>query len=155
MAEHLYQVSIRWTGDTGQGTRDYRSYERSFLISSNGKPDLFGSSDPSFRGDPAKYNPEELLLASLSSCHMLWYLHLCAEHKIVVKEYKDQPTALMIVEPSGSGYFKEATLHPVIVIASSDVEKAEKLHQEAHKKCFIANSINFPVKIQPSIRGEA
>lgn len=153
MSEHLYRISMKWTGNTGQGTKEYRSYERSHLISSQGKPDLFGSSDPLFRGDPTKYNPEELLLASLSACHMLWYLHLCAEHKIVVIEYIDQPTALMLIEPSGSGRFKEATLQPAIVITDSgQLGEAERLHQAAHEKCFIANSMNFPVTIKPSMQ---
>src|SRR5579872_7075602 len=111
MSEHLYRISMKWTGNTGQGTKDYRSYERSHVISSQGKPDLLGSSDPLFRGDATKYNPEELLLAALSACHMLWYLHLCSEKKITVVEYIDQPTALMIIETSGSGRFKEATMH--------------------------------------------
>lgn len=152
MTEHHYQLSVKWTGNTGQGTKDYRSYERSHLISGQGKPDLLGTSDPAFRGDPSKYNPEELLLASLSACHMLWYLHLCAVSQIIVIEYSDQPKALMVVDPSGSGHFKEATLHPLVTITDpARLDQAKQLHQPAHEKCFIANSVNFPVTIKPSI----
>lgn len=152
MSEHRYQISVKWTGNTGQGTKDYRGYERSHLISCPGKPDLLGTSDPKFRGDPTKYNPEELLLASLSACHMLWYLHLCSDSKIVVIEYVDNPTAVMVVEPSGSGRFKEATLQPSIILANDKVVEAERLHEEAHKKCFIANSVNFPIILKPNIQ---
>jgi len=152
MSDHVYQIAVEWTGNSGQGTKDYRAYERSHVIRSPGKPDVAGSSDPLFRGDPTKYNPEELLLASLSSCHMLWYLHLAAESKIVVTEYVDCPTAVMVIEPSGSGHFKEATLQPKIIITdSARLVDAEKLHWEAHQKCFIANSCRFPVQIIPSI----
>jgi len=150
--EHVYQVNITWTGNTGQGTKDYRSYERSHSISAEGKPDLLASSDPAFRGDPKRWNPEELLLASLASCHMLWYLHLCSVNQILVLEYSDQPKGLLVMEASGAGSFKEATLNPKIVISDSmRIADAEKLHHEAHLKCFIAKSINFPVKVAASI----
>lgn len=149
-----YELAVTWTGNTGQGTKDYRSYERSHVVTAPGKPDLVGSSDPKFKGDPKRWNPEELLLASLSACHMLWYLHLCSEQKIIVTEYIDRPTGEMIVEPTGSGRFKEATMRPSIVITdAARIADAEKLHHEAHKKCFIANSVNFPVKVESSIRG--
>lgn len=153
MANELhYEITVTWTGNTGQGTRDYRSYERAHTVTGPGKPDLVGSSDPKFRGDAKRWNPEELLLASLSACHMLWYLHLCAESKIVVTEYVDRPTGEMVIEASGLGRFKEATMRPSITITdSSRIADAEKLHEEAHKKCFIANSVNFPVKAEPVI----
>lgn len=152
MAEHLYQITLKWTGNLGEGTKDYRAYSRNHLISSKGKPDLLGSSDPMFRGDATKYNPEEPLLAALSACHMLWYLHLCSDKKIVVVEYVDQPTATMVVDAAGSGRFTEATLHPHIVITDkARADEAQELHEVAHKKCFIANSINFPTKIVSSI----
>lgn len=151
MVEHKYQITLVWSGNRGEGTKDYRAYDRSYLITAPGKPELLGSSDPMFRGDPKKYNPEELLLASLSSCHMLWYLHLCADHKIVITAYEDQPTAAMVVEPSGSGFFKEAMLNPVITLTDQlQIDLAKSLHEIAHKKCFIANSINFPLKINPT-----
>ncbi len=150
---HHYELSVKWTGNRGDGTKDYRSYDRAHLITAPGKPDLVGSSDPKFRGDPTRWNPEELLLASLSACHMLWYLHLCSEQKIIVMEYVDRPIGEMIVEASGLGRFKEATMRPVIVITdAARIADAEKLHAEAHKKCFIANSVNFPVKVESSIK---
>lgn len=153
--EHQYQVTVTWTGNRGQGTSEYKGYERSHIISVEGKPDLLGSSDPAFRGDRTKYNPEELLLSSLSACHMLWYLHLCAENKIVVTEYKDQPTAIMKVEKSGLGKFTEATLCPIILITDSEkISEAEMLHQKAHEMCFIANSVNFDIRIKPTIQSE-
>lgn len=148
--EHNYTIAMEWTGNTGQGTKDYRSYERSFAITHEEKPILAGSSDPLFRGDPKKWNPEELLLASLASCHMLWYLHLCSDHKIIVTKYLDRPTAIMMIDSSGKGYFKEATLNPLITITDATrIADAEGLHEEAHHKCFIANSINFPLSILP------
>lgn len=114
-------------------------------MSAPGKPELFGSSDPAFRGDPTRYNPEELLLASLSSCHMLWFLHLCAEAGIVVLDYVDNPTGVM-EETAEGGAFKEATLRPIVTVKEGSEALINELHQKANKKCFIANSVNFPVK---------
>ncbi len=153
MSEHRYTICVRWTGNTGEGTKAYRSYERSHVITSEGKPPLFGSSDPVFRGDHTKYNPEELLVAALSACHMLWYLHLCAENNIVVTEYEDLPQARMEVDASGSGRFVEAILHPVVVITdTAQIHTATHLHEIAHQKCFIANSVNFPILVKPTIK---
>lgn len=154
--EHSYTIAMEWTGNTGQGTKDYRSYERSFEVTYEQKPALLGSSDPSFRGDPKKWNPEELLLSSLASCHMLWYLHLCSEQKIIVTKYHDKPAAIMMIDSSGKGYFKEASLHPLITISdAARIADAERLHEEAHRKCFIANSINFPLSIHPKFVTDA
>lgn len=150
--EHGYQINVTWTGNTGVGTQDYRSYERSLVVQAPGKPDLAGSSDPAFRGDVARWNPEELLLASLSACHMLWYLHLCSVNKIVVTEYQDLPTAALQIESSGEGQITGATLQPKITITAADqIELATHLHEEAHKKCFIAKSLKFPVALRPVI----
>lgn len=152
MQEHEYQVTVKWTGNTGEGTKNYRAYERSHVVMAEGKPELLGSSDPAYRGDAAKWNPEELLLASLSACHMLWYLHLCSDRKIVVTAYLDKPVGKMVVEASGAGHFQEATLNPKIAITDSTrIAEAESLHQEAHAKCFIANSVKFPVKVVSQI----
>src|ERR1700720_4094993 len=145
--EHRYSVNVAWTGNTGKGTSDYRSYTRDHEIRVPGKPPIHGSSDPKFRGDPVRYNPEELLVASLSSCHMLWYLHLCAINGIVVTDYKDEANGVMAENADGSGAFVEVTLNPHVTIdAHSDPAKALLLHEEAHRYCFIANSVNFPVK---------
>jgi len=148
---HLYHLNMRWTGNKGDGTKNYRSYERSYTIAIPNKVDLEGSADPAFRGDPTKYNPEELLLASLSSCHMLWYLHFCAEASIVVLDYTDQAVATMIEDPNGSGYFKEVSLQPIVKVAhESMIQTALELHKKANKYCFIANSVNFTVYHKPT-----
>lgn len=149
-AKHNYSLEIKWTGNKGQGTKNYTSYERSHTISTNHKKDILGSSDPSFRGDNSKHNPEELFIASLSSCHMLWYLHLCSTEGIVVTDYKDNATGTMIENEDGSGQFAEVVLSPtVIVLNESMIKKAQKLHDKANKLCFIANSCNFPIIHNP------
>lgn len=149
--QHQYALTIQWTGNMGEGTSTYRSYERSHTISVDNKPDILGSSDPSFRGDKTKYNPEELLVASLSTCHMLSYLHLCAVAGINVIEYTDKATGTMVETPDGGGHFSEVTLHPLVVVAdSSMIDKANELHHQANKLCFIANSCNFPVHHEPT-----
>ncbi|MUG95992.1 OsmC family peroxiredoxin [Scytonema sp. UIC 10036] len=144
---HTYSVAIAWTGNLGEGTANYRAYSRNHEIQSQDKPIIYCSSDPSFRGDPTRYNPEELLVGSISACHMLWYLHLCASAKIVVTDYVDNPVGVMEETSDGSGRFTEVTLKPRVAIANSaDIERATRLHEEAHKMCFIANSVNFPIR---------
>jgi len=145
--EHTYSLTVTWTGNTGTGTSGYRSYERSHIISASNKPDIEASSDPSFRGDSARYNPEELLVASLSGCHMLWFLHLCADSGIIVTGYTDNPTGAMTETANGGGKFKEVVLNPVVTVSdASMLDKLEALHEKAHEHCFIANSVNFPVR---------
>jgi organic hydroperoxide reductase OsmC/OhrA len=152
MKHHAYEVRMQWTGNDGQGTRTYKGYRRDHIIVSEGKPEIPGSSDPSFRGDPSRYNPEELLVASLSACHMLWYLHLCALSRIIVVEYRDAPSGIMRENDDGSGQFERVTLKPVIKIsAGDDRAKAFSLHHEAHRLCFVARSVNFPVQVEPQI----
>lgn len=149
--EHTYKLNIQWTGNTGSGTINYRSYERSHVISAENKPEIFASSDPAFRGDKTKYNPEELLVASLSGCHMLWFLHLCAEAGIVVSGYTDNPTGIMIETENGGGKFKEVILRPEVTVQNAQsVELLGEMHKKAHELCFIANSVNFPVKHIPT-----
>lgn len=151
MIEHLYQVALTWTGNKGQGTSNYRAYDRAYEIEVIDKPVISGSSDPAFRGDRTKYNPEELLVAAISSCHMLWYLHLCADAGVTVTSYCDRPLGKMREQDSG-GRFTEVILKPeVIISADSDSLRAEQLHHTAHEHCFIANSVNFPISCQPSI----
>ena len=148
--QHNYTLTVKWTGNTGTGTSDYRGFERSHTISAGNKPAIFASSDPAFRGDKTKYNPEELFLASLSSCHMLWYLHLCAEAGVIVTDYVDNATGIMLETPDGGGHFTEVTLNPVVTVAEiSMTEKANELHTKANGLCFIANSVNFPVYHKP------
>ncbi len=156
MKEHLYQTSLQWTGNNGQGTKSYRDYDRAYEIKIEGKPTILASSDPAFRGDKTRHNPEELLVASLSSCHMLWYLHLCAEAGVIVIDYQDRATGKMRETKDGSGRFIEVILQPEVIISTeSSLEQAQQLHKQAHKFCFIANSVNFPVLCQPSIVHEA
>lgn len=148
--EHQYKTALTWTGNKGSGTMDYRSYDRNYVISIDHKADLSGSSDSAFLGDKTQHNPEDLLVSSLSSCHMLWYLHLCSQNDIIVMDYKDNAVGTMIEEPNGSGRFTEVTLNPVVTITNkADIDKANALHEQANKMCFIANSCNFPVKHQP------
>ncbi|WP_143959820.1 OsmC family protein [Litoribacter populi] len=154
--EHNYKTTIKWTGNLGQGTIDYLGYERAHTISVENKVGIPGSSDPAFRGDKTKYNPEELLVSSLSSCHMLWYLHLCAEAGVVVTEYMDEATGILTETINGGGKFKEVTLNPTVTVNDqSMVDKAKALHHRAHELCFIANSVNFPIFHNPVIKSES
>jgi len=148
--EHTYTVNLKWTGNLGKGTKRYTAYSRDHEIQAVGKPLILGSSDPSFRGDPEKYNPEDLFVSTLASCHMLWYLHLCTVNKITVVSYEDSPKGIMIEEDNGSGRFKKITLYPTIVIKEDKTDLAEQLHHQAHKYCFIANSVNFEVACEPT-----
>ena len=151
--QHHYTSTVRWTGNLGPGTTGYKDYSRNHEITAPGKPVIPASSDPAFRGDPARYNPEDVLVASLSACHMLWYLHLAAVNKIVVTEYVDDAKGTMEESPNGGGKFVEVALHPIVkVTPESNLDLARKLHHEAHEKCFIANSVNFPVKCEPQIQ---
>jgi organic hydroperoxide reductase OsmC/OhrA len=146
---HHYPVHMKWTGNTGTGTREYRGYERAHQYSVPGKPVIPGSSDPAFRGDKTRYNPEELLVMSLSSCHMLWFLHLAAEAGVVVTQYEDDASGTMVETASG-GQFVEVVLRPRVTFdAGSTQSDAAPLHARAHRLCFIANSVNFPVRCEP------
>jgi organic hydroperoxide reductase OsmC/OhrA len=152
MKQHTYHVAMEWTGNDGLGTSSYKSYRRDHSIVCEDKPPIPASSDPSFRGDPTRYNPEELLVASLSSCHMLWYLHLCAVNKVTVLEYHDAAVGTMEERADGSGAFVRVLLRPAVTIRRGDDRaQALRLHHEAHRMCFIANSVNFPVEIEAEI----
>ena len=151
MKEHTYAVTIDWTGNQGTGTSSYRGYSRAFECTAAGKPLIAGSSDPAFRGDSARWNPEELLVASLASCHQLWYLHLCASAGIVIESYADQASGQMVEEADGAGHFVSVTLQPHVTLArSTDEAEARRLHAEAAQMCFIARSVSFPVCHRPS-----
>jgi len=153
--EHNYSIRVTWTGDLGAGTLSYRAYKRDHEISATGKSPILASSDPAFRGDPSRYNPEELLVASLSACHMLWYLHLCADAGLVVRDYFDEAGGTMVETEDGGGRFIAVTLRPrVRVAAGASKELATKLHEKAHHLCFIANSVNFPVTCEAVIEEE-
>lgn len=145
--QHTYALSVRWTGNLGPGTSGYRDYARDHVIEAPGKPAISGSSDPAFRGDASRYNPEELLVASLSACHMLWFLHLCSDAGIVVVDYSDAASGTMSENADGSGEFTEVTLRPKVTLADPAREaEAHALHQRAHELCFIARSVRFPVR---------
>ena len=151
MNKHQYSANIVWTGNTGTGTSDYASYSRDHVISIDHKQDLQGSSDSIFRGDVTKHNPEDMLLSSLSVCHMLWYLHLCADAGVIVTAYTDKVEGILEYGKNG-GKFTEVTLHPFVSVESEEmIPLAMSLHSEAHTCCFIANSVNFPVKHEPNI----
>ena len=152
MKSHRYEIAMNWTGNEGTGTSNYKSYRRDHVIRSKGKPEIPGSSDPGFRGDASRYNPEELLVASLSACHMLWYLHLCSVNGIVVHAYTDSASGEMRENEDGSGEFVRVTLRPQVRIATAaDTGKAAGFHQDAHRLCFIARSVNFEVVVKPSV----
>ena len=152
---HLYRVEVQWAGNTGSGTQSYSTYDRAHTIVAVDKPAIAASADPVFRGDKTKYNPEELLVASLSSCHMLWYLHLCAEAKVIVTRYVDYPIGTMMETGEGGGQFSKVLLRPIVTITpESDSALAAQLHGQAHQKCFIANSVNFPVQCIPTVQLE-
>jgi organic hydroperoxide reductase OsmC/OhrA len=151
--EHHYQLEVVWTGNSGSGTSGYATYGREHEIRAPGKPPLSGSSDPAFRGDPMRWNPEELLVASLSACHMLWYLHLASKAGIVVQGYADEPIGVGESEPSGAGRFLRAVLRPTITVAAgADVARAAAIHHEIHEYCFIARSVNFPIAFEATYR---
>jgi organic hydroperoxide reductase OsmC/OhrA len=150
---HRYEGKVVWTGNLGQGTASYTAYLRNHEI---GGPDkqhrILGSSDPAFRGDPARYNPEELLVNALSTCHMLWVLHLCAEAGVRVLTYEDVPWGTMVETADGGGRFAQVLLRPRMLVApGDDLQKAELAHDRAHELCFLARSMAFPVDYKPEI----
>ncbi|HWC65379.1 MAG TPA: OsmC family protein [Thermoanaerobaculia bacterium] len=148
---HRYEARTRWTGNLGTGTSTYRAYSRDHEIAAEGKPAIAGSSDRAFRGDPARWNPEDLLVSALSACHMLSYLHLCAVSGIVVTAYEDRASGEMRETGDGGGRFVSAVLRPRVTISQGDVELARELHEKAHHLCFIAASVDFPVGCEPEI----
>ncbi len=155
MPEHAYNISMTWTGNQGTGTSDYDAYERSHEFRAEGKPAILGSSAPEYRGDSSKYNPEELLLASVSSCHMLWYLHLCAQAGVIVKSYSDAASCELKLYPNGSGEISRIELKPEVTIDErSDKRLARSLHHDAGRMCFIARSLKCNVEHLPEIRTE-
>jgi len=150
---HTYQAAVTWTGNLGTGTDHYRNYSRDYEVTIAHKKMLAGSADPAFRGDSNKYNPEELLLSSIASCHLLWYLHLCADHGVIVEAYTDSATGTMEELSNGSGHFTEVVLHPIVTVADETmVTAAKELHVKANTMCFIANSVKFPVRHQAEIK---
>ncbi|GAB7535108.1 OsmC family protein [Burkholderia sp. 3C] len=149
--KHHYRVAVQWTGNRGSGTSGYRDYGRDHTIRSGTKPEIAGSADAAFLGDAARWNPEDLLLASASACHKLWYLHLCADAGIRVLAYEDDAEGTMLDSPE-QGRFTEIVLRPRVTIrAGDDAERAHALHHAAHEKCYVANSVNFPIRCEATI----
>jgi len=150
MQTHNYPVTVKWTGNKGEGTKSYTAYDRSHTISIANKPDIIASSDTPFRGEATRHNPEDMLVASLSACHMLWYLHLCSDAGIIVVDYTDYATGTLVVTPGSGGHFSEVMLRPVVTITDEKMmDLANELHDKAHQFCFIASSVNFPVLHEP------
>ena len=149
--QHLYRTTVRWTGNDGVGTRDYRAYRRDHVIEVDGKAPIHATSGLAPRSEPSYHNPDELLVAALASCHMLWYLHLCAEAGVVVTAYVDRAEGVLELAADGSGRFTSATLHPRVEISAGSTESARRLHEEAHRRCFVASSVNFPVECAPTV----
>ena len=155
LGEHSYVVRTEWTGDRGTGTSGYRDYDRSVTIEVDGKPTLAASADRPFRGDRTKWNPEDLLMAALSECHLLSYLHACVQAGVVVTGYRDEARGVMVQDGRGGGAFREVVLHPQVTVAEpSMVEAALAAHTQAHEWCFIANSVNFLVRHEPVVTAE-
>jgi organic hydroperoxide reductase OsmC/OhrA len=153
--QHHYEVTVSWTGNRGTGTSGYRDYGRDHEVSAEGPPAILGSSDPAFRGEAARWNPELELLAALSQCHMLSYLHVCATSGVVVTGYVDAAEGTMAQDTDGGGRFTEVVLRPRVTVATADmIDSATALHSEASAKCFIANSVNFPVHHDPTVTTE-
>jgi organic hydroperoxide reductase OsmC/OhrA len=149
---HAYDAIVTWTGNRGTGTSGYRDFDRAHDVAGAGRATIAGSSDPAFRGDPTRWNPEQLLVVSLSQCHMLWYLHLAAEAGVVVTDYVDRAVGTMAENADGSGQFVEAVLRPTVTVAEPAMAaRARQLHGDASAKCFIARSVNFPVRHEPTV----
>lgn len=157
--EHKYEISLAWTGNLGEGTSGYRNYSRDFEVSVGSRSPIGGSADPTFGGNADRYNPEDMLVAAVSSCHMLWYLHLCAIGHITVTEYSDSAGGTLAIEKDGGGHFTSITLRPRVTVElpsegsglGSVREQALVLHEEAHRLCFIANSLKVPVAVEAAI----
>lgn len=151
--DHHYALELEWLGNTGQGTRTYEGYSREHVVRIAGKPDLRGTADPMFRGDATLHNPEDLLLAALSQCHLLTYLALCARARINVLSYRDHAEGTLLLTKDGGGHFTEVVLRPEVVVADARmVDKAKHFHGEVHKYCFIARSVNFQVRCEAVVR---
>jgi organic hydroperoxide reductase OsmC/OhrA len=153
--EHNYKITTEWTGNTGEGTKNVRTYDRSHTVTIQGKPALYLTTDNPHVGDKSKLNPEDLLVSAISSCHMLSYLYLCSMEGIIIMAYTDHATGIMIENASGGGSFKEVVLNPIFHLADERMaERAIELHHKAHEICYIANSVNFEVKCNPTCKVE-
>lgn len=150
-ADHRFAAALTWTGNRGAGTAGYRAYGRDHVVSAAGKPDILGSAARVFHGDVDRWNPEEMLIAALAQCHLLSYLYVAVAHGIVVDSYDDNAEGVLVTIPDGGGRFREVVLRPVVSISAGDPEVARRIHADAHRLCFIASSVAFPVRHEPTI----
>jgi organic hydroperoxide reductase OsmC/OhrA len=150
-ADHRFVASIEWTGNRGEGTSGYRAYGRDHVVKVDGKPVIDGSAARVFHGDVDRWNPEELLIAALAQCHLLSYLYVAVANGIVVESYTDSAEGVLVTSPDGSGHFREVVLRPVVTISAGDPAVAARIHLDANRLCFIASSVNFPVRHEPTI----
>lgn len=151
--KHLFKAEVDWTSNQKPSDSTKRFYSKTHQIIIEGKPVLNVSAAKAFKGDPELYNPEDLLLSSLVSCHMMSYLYVCAQNDIEVLEYSDNAEATLEVAADGSGRFVAVRLYPKVKISNSDkIELAVELHTKANQLCFIANSCNFPVLHEASCK---
>lgn len=149
-AEHRFATSLTWTGNRGSGTSGYRAYGRDHVLAIDGKPDILGSAARVFHGEVDRWNPEEMLVAALAQCHLLSYLYVAVGAGVVVESYVDEASGVLETTPDGAGRFREVVLRPVVTISAGDPAVAERLHADAHRLCFIASSVNFPVRHEPT-----
>lgn len=150
-ADHRFAASLDWTGNRGSGTSGYREYGRDHVVSVAGKPDILGSAARVFHGDIDRWNPEEMLIAALAQCHLLSYLYVAVANGIVVESYRDDAEGTVVTTPDGAGRFREVILRPTVTISAGDPMIAKRIHAEAHRLCFIASSVNFPVRHEPTV----
>jgi organic hydroperoxide reductase OsmC/OhrA len=150
-ADHRFVASVTWTGNRGSGTSGYRDYGREHIVSTAGKPDIQGSAARVFHGDIERWNPEEMLIAALAQCHLLSYLYVAVANGIVVEDYADAAEGMLVTTPDGGGRFREVVLRPVVTISAGDPEVARRIHADANRLCFIASSVNFPVRHEPTV----
>ena len=145
--EQVFKASLAWQP---MGKKfSYKEYSRFYLVRSEGKADFMATAAPEYFGSKYHYNPEDMLVVALSACHMLTYLAFAANSKIEVLSYEDDASGTL-AEEGKVVKFKEVILRPKIKItAASDKNKAAELHDKAHHGCFIANSVNFAVKVEP------
>jgi organic hydroperoxide reductase OsmC/OhrA len=143
---HRYPAKLVWTGAAQGPTSSYEAYSREYTIELAGKPPLRGTADPAFRGDPRLHNPEEFLVIALSSCHMLSFLALAARRRVLVVGYEDDAIGTMALK-DGRVRFTDVLLRPRVTLApGSDGVVVPAINAKAHELCFIANSVNFPVR---------
>lgn len=147
---HLFEGGLRWTGQSGEADGKLK-LERAFVLDFPGIAPIAGSSPAVFRGDDAYHNPETLMVASLMACHHLTYLSTCERAGVRIVSYQDSATGTLAMK-DGKMRMVEVLLRPVVRIAdATQLEAATAAHAKAHEHCFMANSVNFEVKVHPRV----